>query len=113
MISKQTLDYLKALDRLRIEARILRDQGLEAILGFDLDDYDQWEQEISDNEKVLFRRAKHLAWSLGKIEEHDCEYGDNLYFPIDANKSTLYSSTVNYPEWPVIDLPLLFEPQVA
>jgi hypothetical protein len=105
MISKETLDYLKTLDRLRITARTLRDQGLEGILGFDLDD-DHWEQQISNNEKVLFRRAKHLAWSLGKIEEHDCEYGEHLFYPPDAGKNRPYNSEVNYPDWPAIKLPL-------
>jgi hypothetical protein len=107
MITKETLDYFKELDRLRIEARSLRDQGLDAILDFDLSDDSHWEQEISDNEKVLFRRAKHLAWSLGKIEEHKCEHGEDLYFSRDEddNKPEQYDRTVRYPPWPVIDLP--------
>ncbi len=110
MITKENLDYLKELDHFRTDARTLRDKALGAIVAFNLDDEDRWEQEISDNEKVLFRRAKHLAWNLGKIQEHDCEHLKDLFYPSafatsDENDDG-YSPDVNYPEWPVIDLPL-------
>jgi hypothetical protein len=111
MISKEDLDYLKELDRLRVEARTLRDKGLEAIVDFSLDDDAHWEQQISDNEKVLFRRAKHLAWNLGKIEEYECEHLEHLFFPKIVAKAEVkndrYEPPVNYPQWPIIELPLV------
>lgn len=111
MISKEDLDYLKQLDGLRVEARMLRDKGLEAIVAFSLEDDTHWEQEISDNEKLLFRRAKHLAWNLGKIEEYDCEHLDVQYFSKEFEKPQSrpqkYRRRVNYPDWPIIVLPVL------
>ena len=111
MISKEDLDYLKQLDVLRVEARVLRDKGLEAIVAFSIEDDAHWEQEISDNEKLLFRRAKHLAWNLGKIEEYDCESIDVQYFSKEfkrpRSRPQKYHPRVNYPDWPVIVLPVL------
>ena len=104
MISQEDLDYLNQLEHSRVEARILRDKGLEAIVAFSLKD-DHWDQEISDNEKVLFRRAKHLAWNLGKIEEYDCD-NEAQYYPRPTNQ---IEPRVNYPQWPLIALPLLRE----
>jgi ABC-type dipeptide/oligopeptide/nickel transport system ATPase subunit len=105
MISREDLDYLNQLQHSRSEARILRDKGLEAIVAFNLKD-DHWEQEISDNEKVLFRRAKHLAWNLGKIDEYDCD-NEAQYYP--SKPSQPDESRVNYPAWPLIALPVLRE----
>jgi len=106
MISKEDLDYLNQLDQSRTEARILRDKGLEGIVAFSLEDDDQWDQEISDNEKVLFRRAKHLAWNLGKIEEYDCD-NEAQYFPPEPLQQD--EPRVKYPQWPLIALPVLRE----
>ena len=105
MISKEDLDYLNQLDQSRTEARILRNKGLEGIVSFSLED-DQWDQEISDNEKVLFRRAKHLAWNLGKIEEYDCD-NEAQYFPPEPLEQD--EPRVKYPQWPLIALPVLRE----
>lgn len=110
MIAKEDLDYLKLLDELRSEARVLRDKGLEGIVAYDSEDEVHWEHEISDNEKVLFRRAKHLAWNLGKIEEYDCERLDVQYFSEKSEKPQSrqkYGRRVNYPNWPAIVLPVL------
>src|SRR6185369_6371347 len=105
MISKEDLDYLNQLDQSRAEARSLRDKGLEGIVAFSLED-DRWDQEISDNEKVLFRRAKHLAWNLGKIEEYDCD-NEAQYFPPEPMGQD--EPRVKYPQWPQIALPVLKE----
>lgn len=105
MISKEDLDYLNELDQSRAEARMLRDKGLEGIVAFSLDD-DRWDQVISDNEKVLFRRAKHLAWNLGKIEEYDCD-NEAQYFPPEPIEQD--EPRVKYPQWPQIALPVLKE----
>ncbi len=111
MISKEDLDYLKQLDELRVEARAIRDRGLKALVAFSTEDHAHWEQEISDNEKLLFRRAKHLAWNLGKIEEYDCESFDIQHFSKQFKKPQsrpqTYPPRVNYPEWPVIVSPVL------
>ncbi len=107
----QDIEYLNALNRLRMEARSLRDKGLEAIVHFSLEDDENWEQDITDNEKVLFRRAKHLAWNLGKIEEYECDHRDDLFFSKESGRSqprdTGQTSITpgHYPEWPVISLP--------
>ena len=107
----QDMDYLNTLNSLRVEARSLRDKGLEAIVHFSLDDDETWEQDISDNEKVLFRRAKHLAWNLGEIEEYECDHPDVLYFykeftkpqPSQRGQASIFLG--RYPVWPVIGVP--------
>lgn len=100
MISQEDLDYLNQLEHSRAEARMLRDKGLEAIVEFSVDD-DRWDQQMSDNEKVLFRRAKHLAWNLGKIEEDECD-NEAQHYPPEPKPPR-----ADYPKWPVIDLPVL------
>lgn len=74
----QVNDYADQMDTLRQQARSLRDEGLLALVNLNTKELTKWGKEITDNEKVLFRRAKHLAWNLGILDE--CDYPDALYF---------------------------------
>src|SRR2546421_2485721 len=103
----QDIGDLNVLSRLRDEARSLRNDGIDALVNFSVKDR-TWEQEISDNEKVLFRRAKHLAWNLGKIPVHECDHNDHLYFSRIRNgpsPGAHVSEPREYPAWPEISVP--------
>lgn len=104
----QDIGHLNVLNQLRDDARSLRDNGIEALIHFSVKD-ENWEQQISDNEKVLFRRAKHLAWNLGRIPEHKCDHNDLLFFSArqgGPRRSSHPTEEHEYPDWPEISVPL-------
>ena len=107
----QDLSFLKELDSLRTKARSLRDQGLATISSFDPGPRG-WDPESSSRSKaasvhieespptpsyfsaatrLYFRRAKHLAWNLGILDECD-----------DPAVSDTHSESADYPSWPVL-----------
>jgi hypothetical protein len=107
-------DYLNELNEMRREAESLRDNGLKAIIHYRVTDNDNWEKGISNNERVLFRRAKHLAYSLGILDQYDSSDLSYSFTPRQGPVPTYippgYRATKAlgpYPEWPVIGLPTL------
>ena len=60
------LGRIESLTSLRREIESLRDDGLRAISCF-MDSPDHWDTPDSSVSKLLCRRAKHLAWSLGLL----------------------------------------------
>lgn len=72
----ERMPYLRELDRLRTRARQLRKANLKSILA------EQWTEEPAvsptPSTRVLFRRAKQLAWSLGDYSHCDA---DPPHFP--------------------------------
>lgn len=107
----QDLPFLKQLDTLRTKARDLRNQGLATISSFDPGPRG-WDSEslvhlnadpthndglspttshFSATTRLYFRRAKHLAWNLGILDECD-----------DPDVSASHSESVDYPSWPVL-----------
>jgi hypothetical protein len=108
------IQYLEKLDSLRGRARRLRDNGLRALAHFSRED-ENWDPDISPNERVLFRRGKHLAWSQGVLDQcraKDAAFSPNLrrgshprHF---TDEEQIITEVEPYPEWPQIRLPSIF-----